>query len=58
MCLVIIYWGCEVAATLMAYYDELLLLLLLLEAYKGLLPNKRDCLGESISFLDFQDLFQ
>jgi hypothetical protein len=29
-----------------------------LEAYKGLLPNKGDCLDESTSLVDFQALFQ
>ncbi len=52
MHLVTIYLGCEVAATLMANYDEQLLLLRLLEAYKGLLPNIGDYLDESASLVD------
>jgi hypothetical protein len=58
MCLVTIYLGCEVDVIFMADYDEQLLLPLLLEAYKGLLPNRRDYLDESTSLVDFQDLFQ
>ncbi len=33
-----------------------MLLPLLLEAYKGLLPNRRDCLDEFASLVDSQDL--
>ncbi len=57
MRLMITYLGCEVVATLVADYDEQLLLLLLLEAYKGLLPNRRDYLDEFASFVDSHDLF-
>jgi hypothetical protein len=57
MCLVIIYLGREVVVTLVADYDEQLLLPLLLEAYKGLLPNRGDCLDEFVSLVDSQDLF-
>jgi hypothetical protein len=57
MCLVITYLGCEVAATLVANYDEQLLLPLLLEAYKGLLPSRGDYLDEFASLMDTQDLF-
>jgi hypothetical protein len=46
------YLGHEVVATLMADYDEQLLLLLLLEAYKCLLPNKGDYLDESTLIMD------
>jgi hypothetical protein len=58
MCLVTTYLGCEATAILMANYDKQLLLLLLLEAYKGLLPNRGDYLNESVSLMDFQNLFQ
>jgi len=58
MRLVITYLGHEALTILMANYDELLLLPLLLEAYKGLLPNKGDYLDEFASFVDSQDLFQ
>jgi hypothetical protein len=51
ICLVTTYLGHEATTTLMANYDEQLLPLLL-EAYKGLLPNKRDCLDESTSLVD------
>ncbi len=57
MCLVTIYLGHEATTTLVADYDEQLLPLLL-EAYKGLLPNSGDCLDESISLMDSQDLSQ
>ncbi len=52
MHLVITYLGHEVATTLVANYDEQLLLPLLLEAYKGLLPNRGDCLDEFASLVD------
>jgi hypothetical protein len=58
MCLVTTYLGHEVATTLMADYDEQLLLPLLFEAYKGLLPNRGHYLDESTLLVDFQDLFQ
>ncbi len=58
MHLVTTYLGCEAITILMANYDEQLLLPLLLEAYKGLLPNRGDYLDESASFVDSQDLFQ
>ncbi len=58
MCLVIIYLGCEVVATLVANYDKQLLMPLLLEAYKGLLPSKGDYLDEFASLVDSHDLFQ
>jgi hypothetical protein len=52
--LVIAYLGCEIATTtLVTNYDEQLLLLLLLEVYKSLLPNKGDCLDEFVSLMDF-----
>jgi hypothetical protein len=57
MCLVTTYLGHEIAATVMADYDKQLLPLLL-EAYKGLLPNKGDYLNESTLLVDSQDLFQ
>ncbi len=56
MRLVITYLGCEAATTLVADYDEHLLLFLLLEAYKGLLPNRRVYLDEFASLVDSQDL--
>ncbi len=52
MHLVITYSGHDVATTLVANYDEQLLLPLLLEAYKGLLPNRGDCLDEFASLVD------
>jgi hypothetical protein len=52
MCLVTNYLGDEATTTLVADYDEQLLPLLL-EAYKGLLPNRKDCLDESTSLVDF-----
>jgi len=52
MHLVITYLGHEVATTLVANYDEELLLSLLLEAYKGFLPNRGDCLDEFASLVD------
>jgi len=52
MHLVIANLGCEIATTLVTNYDEQLLLLLLLEVYKGLLPNKGDCLDEFASLMD------
>ncbi len=58
MCLVITYLGREAIVTLVANYDEQLLLPLLLKAYKGLLPNRRDCLDEFALFVDSQNLFQ
>ncbi len=58
MHLVITYLGHEVIATLVANYDEQLLLPLLLEAYKSLLPNRKDCLDEYASLVDFHDLFE
>jgi hypothetical protein len=58
MCLVITYLGHEATTTLVANYDEQLLLPLLLDAYKGLLPNRMDYLDEFASLVDFQDLFQ
>ncbi len=56
MRLMITYLGREAVATLVADYDEQLLLLLL-EVYKGLLPNRRDYLDEFASFVDSHDLF-
>jgi hypothetical protein len=50
---VITYLGCEVAATLVASYDKQLLLPLLLEVYKGLLPSRGDYLDEFASLVDF-----
>ncbi len=44
--------GCEVATTLVASYDKQLLLPLLLEAYKGLVPGKGDYLDEFASLVD------
>ncbi len=58
MCLVITYLGHEATTTLVVDYDKQLLLLLLLEVYKGLLPNGGDCLEESTSLVDSRDLFQ
>ncbi len=58
MHLLIIYLGHEVATILVANYDEQILLPLLLEAYKGLLPNRGDCLDEFASLVDSYDLFQ
>jgi hypothetical protein len=58
MHLVITYLGCEATTTLVTNYDEQLLLPLLLEAYKGLLPNTKDCLDEFASLVDSWDLFQ
>jgi len=58
MCLVTTYLSHEVTTTLMVDYDEQLLLPLLIEAYKGLLPNKGECLDESTSLMDFHNLFQ
>jgi hypothetical protein len=52
MRLVTTYLGHEVVATLMADYDEQLLLPLLLEAYKSLLPNRKDYLDESTLLVD------
>jgi hypothetical protein len=57
MRLMITYLGREAVAILVANYDKQLLLLLLLEAYKGLLPNRRDYLDEFASFVDSHDLF-
>ncbi len=48
--------GREVVVTLVANYAKQLLLPLSLEVYKGLLPNIRDCLDESVSLVDSQDL--
>lgn len=56
MRLMITYLGREAVATLVADYDKQLLLLLL-EVYKGLLPNRRDYLDEFASFVDSHDLF-
>ncbi len=58
MCLVTTYLGCEVVAILVANYDKQLLLPLLLEAYKGLLPSRGDYLDEFASLVDSQDLFE
>jgi hypothetical protein len=57
MCLVITYLGHEAIAALVVDYDEQLLLPLLLEVYKGLLPNGGDCLDESASLMDSQYLY-
>jgi hypothetical protein len=56
--LVITYLGHEAISTLVADYDEQLLLLLLLETYKNLLPNRGDCLDEYASLVDSHDLFE
>jgi hypothetical protein len=56
MHLVIIYLVMKNIATLVVNYDEQLFLLLLLEVYKGLMPNMDDCPNDS--FVDSQDLFQ
>jgi hypothetical protein len=58
MHLVISYLGYEAITTFVADYDEQLLLLLLLEAYKSLLPNRMDCLDEYASLVDSHDLFE
>ncbi len=54
--LVIIYLVMKTTPTLVVVYDEQLFLLLLLEVYKGLMPNMDDCPNDS--FVDSQDLFQ
>lgn len=56
MHLVIIYSVIKTTTTLVIDYDEQLFLLLLLEVYKGLLPNMDDFPNDS--FVDSQDLFQ
>lgn len=56
MHLVIIYLVMKTIATLIVDYDEQLFLLLLLEVYKGLMPNMDDCPNDS--FVVSQDLFQ
>jgi hypothetical protein len=56
MHLMIIYLVMKITATLVVVYNRHLLLLLLLEVYKGLMPNMDDCPNDS--FVDSQDLFQ
>jgi hypothetical protein len=46
MRLMTIYLGREVVTTMVAKYDKQLLLPLLLETYKGLLPHRGDYLDE------------
>ncbi len=52
------YLGYEVAPSLVLNYDENLLLLLLLEVYKGLMPNKINYIDDEFDLLvDSLDLF-
>jgi len=59
MHLVTTYLGHENVVTLVVDYDEKSSFLLLLEAFKGLMPSKSTCLhDESTSFVVFHDIFQ
>ncbi len=58
MCLMTSYLGHEVATSQVLNYDEKLLLPLLLEAYKGLMPNKINYIDDEFdSLVDSLDLF-
>jgi len=59
MHLVTTYLGHENVVTLVVDYDEKSSFLLLLEAFKGLMPSKSTCLhNEFTSFVVFHDIFQ
>jgi hypothetical protein len=55
MHLVIIYLVMKTIPTLVVVFNEQFFLLLLLEVYKGLMPNMDYCPNDS--FVDSQDLF-
>jgi hypothetical protein len=57
MWLVITYLGFETIIAVVANYDEQLLLPLPLEVYKVFMPNRINCVNESILFMDFKDVF-
>jgi hypothetical protein len=57
MWLVITYLDSETTIALVANYDEQLLLPLPSEVYKVFMPNRIDCVNESILFMDFKDVF-
>lgn len=59
MHLVTSYLEYEATTSLVVDYDEKILLPLLLEAYKGLMPSKICCIDDEFdSLVDSQDLFQ
>ncbi len=57
MWLVITYLDSETTIALVANYDEQLLLPLPSEVYKVFMPNRIDCVNESILFMDFKYVF-